>query len=567
MDVTAIKSNHSGVSDIDSEMVKSSADQPVVTKYQEERHSDTLIRELGDRHIRTTHKKINPVLNRTYQAKREHDVKKNQTVSESLAFLSDVLSGEKNVGIDTREYFSKKILEGMWSSEKEHNLVSIINEFPESLNHYIDSLADYYFNHLSSSEDIDAAEKFFNEKNIKFRSKSELVLFIRTKLNADNLMINMGDVEFCAEKTQLLLTFCEQLNALPVMKDNEGITLTENLSALKSELNMLHKDAELQDSVRESLDTAQNLIFAQRRSTIDYNNTLSVLMGKLADLRDSIAQRKLENDRELVQLQQKMSQLKVDKDIAEIEKKIKKSERLQTLFKWLGAILTAVMALLTVVTGGALAMTLAGVVAAMSIISEIVRTAGGPDIMAKIMEPVTKLIEVIQKSIKKMVMDYAKALGKSPEELKKLEKTMEIVAMVLAVVAVMALFVAVASVAGSIAGNVMGKVASEATKEAVKKAWAEIKILLLRITLTSTIVNSVSSVTLAELKADIIRQRADLDLDLELMDRITEIMNQIMATFSESQQELIALNEKISKSGKESFQRMKSILQQGPLAV
>ncbi|MCU6225267.1 hypothetical protein KWH83_12105, partial [Morganella morganii] len=75
------------------------------------------------------------------------------------------------------------------------------------------------------------------------------------------------------------------------------------------------------------------------------------------------------------------------------------------------------------------------------------------------------------------------------------------------------------------------------------------------------------SVVQADLKADITRQRADLDLDLELLDRITELMNQIMATFSESQQELIALNEKISKSGKESFQRMKAILQQGPLAV
>lgn len=567
MDVTAIKSNHSGVSDVDSDMVKPSADKPVVTKYQEKRHSDTLIRELGDRHIRPTHKKINPVLHRAYQAKAEHDVKKNKTVSESLAFLSDVLSGEKNISIDTREHFSKKILDGMWSSEKEYNLVGIINEFPQSLNHYIDSLADYYFNHLSSSEDNDAAEKLFNEKNIKFSSKSELVLFIRKKLNADNLLISMDNAEFCAEKTQLLLIFCGLLNALPVMKDNEGKKLTENLSALKSELNMLHKDAELQDSVRESLDAVQNLMFTQRQSTTDYNNTLSVLMGKLADLRDSIAQRKLENDRELMQLQQKMSQQKMDKDIEEIEKKIKKAERLQSLFKWLGAILTTVMALATVVTGGALAMKFAIVVAAISILSEMVRTAGGPDIMATIMAPVTKLVEVIQKSIKKFVMAFAKAMGKSPEELKKLEKTMEIVAMVLAVVVVMALLVVVASVAGPIVGKIGGQMVSKATKDAVRQAWVEIKIMLIRVMLASTIVNSVSSVTLADLNADITRQRADLDLDLQLLDRITEIMNQIMETFSESQQELIALNERISKSGKESFQRMKSILQQGPLAV
>ena len=354
---------------------------------------------------------------------------------------------------------------------------------------------------------------------------------------------------------------------LPVMKDITGLMLSEKSESLKAGLDTLNKDAEIQDMARESLEMAQNLISAQGKSTTEYNNSLSVLMGKLADLRDSISQRKLENDKELAQLQQKMSQLKVDKDIAEIEEKVKKAERLQALFKWLGPLLTAVMALLTVLTGGLMAKALAAVIVIMTIVSEIVKAAGGPDIMAKVMEPVTKLVEVIQKFIKSIVMDIAKALGKSPEELKKLEKTMEIVAMVLAVVAVMALFMAVASVAGSIAGKVGGQIVSEVTKETIKQAWVEIKAMLIRITLTSTIVNSASSVVQADLKANITRQRADLDLDLELLDRITELMNQIMATFSESQQELIALNEKISKSGKESFQRMKAILQQGPLAV
>ena len=137
----------------------------------------------------------------------------------------------------------------------------------------------------------------------------------------------------------------------------------------------------------------------------------------------------------------------------------------------------------------------------------------------------------------------------------------------LAVVVVMALLVVVASVAGPIAGKIGGQMVSKATKDAARQAWVEIKIMLIRVMLASTIVNSVSSVTLADLNSDITRHRADLDFDLQLLDRITEIMNQIMETFSESQQELIALNERISKSGKESFQRMKSILQQGPLAV
>lgn len=113
----------------------------------------------------------------------------------------------------------------------------------------------------------------------------------------------------------------------------------------------------------------------------------------------------------------------------------------------------------------------------------------------------------------------------------------------------------------------MGNFASEAMQAAIKSAFAQIQTVLINIMMTSTIINGASSVTNAVLQADAERLRADMDLDLEFLDRITEIMNQIMETFSESQKELIALNEKISKHGSESFQRMKSIIQQGQLAV
>ena len=219
------------------------------------------------------------------------------------------------------------------------------------------------------------------------------------------------------------------------------------------------------------------------------------------------------------------------------------------------------------ITGGLLAKALVAVIVIMTIISEIVKAAGGPDIMAKVMEPVTKLVQVIQKFIKDVAMVVGKAAGKSPEELKKLEKAMEIVAMVMAVIVVAALFMAVASAIGAIAGQVTAQVASEAMQTAIKSFFAQIQAVLINMMMSSTIVNGISSVTNGVLQADITRHRADMDTDLVLLDRITELMNQIMETFSESQKDLIALNEKVSKYGNESFQRMKSMLQQGQLAV
>lgn len=375
---------------------------------------------------------------------------------------------------------------------------------------------------------------------------------------------NTGD---CKDKTNLIKKLLDDISSLPKAKDQMWVIDPRGLALLKSELNILHNTAETLASARECLSAAQSLVNSNNQNTLEYNNSLAVLMGKLADLRDKIAQQKLENDRDLAQLQQLALQTKTDKDAADIAEKIKKAERLQALFKWLGPLLIAIMAVLTALTGGLLAKALAAVIVVMTIISEVVKAAGGPDIMAKVMEPAMKLTEAVQKFIKDIAMAMGKAQGKSPEELKKLEKTMGIVAMVLAVVVVAALFMALASAAGSIAGKVTGNFASEAMQEAIKSAFAQIQTMLINIMMTSTIINGAGSVTNAALQADAERLRADMDLDLEFLDRITEMMNQIMETFSGSHKELIALNEKISKYGSESFQRMKSIIQQGQLAV
>ncbi|MEM8377985.1 hypothetical protein Q4R82_19360, partial [Morganella morganii] len=290
---------------------------------------------------------------------------------------------------------------------------------------------------------------------------------------------------------------------------------------------------------------------------MNYSKSLTILMGKIADLRNKLAQRKLENDRLIATIQQKTLQDKTDADGAEMAKKIKKAERLQALFKWLGPLLIALMVILTALTGGLLAKALAAVIVVVTIISEIVKAAGGPDIMATIMTPVTKLVEVVQKFIKDMAMKIGQKLGLPPAELKKLEEKMEIIAMVLAVVVVMAVFAA----AGAVAGKVIGQVVSESVKEILRQVMVEVKRLLISMMLTSTVVNGINSVTQAELNKDVMKLNADIDLDQELLDKLMELMEKIMAAFSESQQDLNKMKEQLGKIGKDDFQRKKAIIQ------
>ena len=321
--------------------------------------------------------------------------------------------------------------------------------------------------------------------------------------------------------------------------------------------------ADIQDDAKDILKDTVNLFSAQRKSDTDFTNLLTILMGKIADLRDKLAQHKLENDRLIATAQQKTLQDKTDADGAEMAEKIKKAERLQAIFKWLGPLLIALMAVLTALTGGLLAKALVAVVVIVTIISEIVKATGGPDIMAKIMTPVTKLVEVVQKFIKDMAMKIGQKLGLPPAELKKLEEKMEIIAMVLAVVVVMAVFAA----AGAVAGKVIGQVVSESVKEILRQVMVEVKRLLISMMLTSTVVNGINSVTQAELNKDVMKLNADIDLDQELLDKLMELMEKIMAAFSESQQDLNKMKEQLGKIGKDDFQRKKAIIQSGPLAV
>ncbi|HCR3445427.1 type III secretion system translocon subunit SctE [Morganella morganii] len=534
--------------------------------------SERIIEELSDRYDKENSKKEKPQL-KGHQAVKQHDEKasaKKMSINEIFARFSDDLIEEqiKNSGVNSG--INSNFLKNIWSQSKECELDKNIVSYFNVLSERIDKISDYYFDVINNkSKDNDNISFFFTgDENITISDKKEFLVFFCKKLGMDALREimteNTGD---CKDKTNLIKKLLDDIISLPKAKDQAWVIDPRELALLKSELNILQNTAETLASARECLSLAQSLVNSNNQNTLEYNNSLAVLMGKLADLRDKIAQQKLENDRDLAQLQQLALQTKTDKDAADIAEKIKKAERLQALFKWLGPLLIAIMAVLTALTGGLLAKALAAVIVVMTIISEVVKAAGGPDIMAKVMEPAMKLIEAVQKFIKDIAMAIGKAQGKLPEELKKLEKTMEIVAMVLAVVVVAALFMALASVAGSIAGKVMGNFASEAMQAAIKSAFAQIQTMLINIMMTSTIINGASSVTNAVLQADAERLRADMDLDLEFLDRITEMMNQIMETFSESQKELIALNEKISKHGSESFQRMKSIIQQGQLAV
>lgn len=571
MDVSGIKSAQLAVSGVLAGEIDDTEKSKVINRQEDTSHSEKIIEELGERYNRENTKITKPQLNGK-PAGKQHDDKisaKKISISELFSLLSDNLSGEqiKSSGINQS---INNIMKNIWSEKKESDLSEDINNYAGILLGCVDELSERYFSVINNCDEMfDDIRLFFTEdKNIKINSKDEFSVFFNRKLGVDIVLKSLSEKGGDAGvKTALLENLLNDIISLPEIQDQMWVIEPQKLALLTSELNTLNTMAGVLASAKECLSAAQSLISMNNKNTVEYNNSLAVLMGKLADLRDQIAQKKLENDRELARLQQLALQVKTDKDAADIAEKLKKAERLQALFKWLGPLLTAIMAVLTALTGGLMAKALAAVIVIMTIVSEVVKAAGGPDIMAKIMEPVTKLVEVIQKFIKEIAMEIAKAQGKSPEELKKLEKTMEIVGMVLAVVVVMALFIAAASAGGAIAGKITGKFASEAMQAAMKSAFAQIQTMLTTLMMTTTIINSASSVTNGVLQADIVRHRADMDVDLVLMDRITELMNQIMAAFSESQKELIALNEKLSKYGNDSFQRIKSMLQQGQQAV
>lgn len=572
MDVSGIKSAQLNVSGELTGEIDDTEKSKVINRQEDTSHSDKIIEELGEKYNRENTKKTKPQLNRKLTEKPQDDKSsaKKISISELFSLLSDDLSGEqiKNSGIN--QSINNNVMKNIWSEKKESDLSESINNYAGILLGCVNELSERYFSVINNCDEMfDDIRLFFTEdKNIKINSKDEFSAFFNRKLGVDIILKSLSEKGGDARvKTVLLGKLLNDIISLPEIQDQIRVIEPQKLALLTSELNTLNTMAGVLASAKECLSAAQSLISMNNKNTVEYNNSLAVLMGKLADLRDQIAQKKLENDRELARLQQLALQVKTDKDAADIAEKIKKAERLQALFKWLGPLLTAIMAVLTALTGGLMAKALAAVIVIMTIVSEVVKAAGGPDIMAKIMEPVTKLVEVIQKFIKEIAMEIAKAQGKSPEELKKLEKTMEIVGMVLAVVVVMALFIAAASAGGAIAGKITGKFASEAMQAAMKSAFAQIQTMLTTLMMTTTIINSASSVTNGVLQADIVRHRADMDVDLVLMDRITELMNQIMAAFSESQKDLIALNEKLSKYGNDSFQRIKSMLQQGQQAV
>ncbi len=572
MDVSGIKSAQLAVSGVLAGEIDDTEKSKVINRQEDTSHSEKIIEELGERYNRENTKITKPQLNGK-PAGKQHDDKisaKKISISELFSLLSDNLSGEQIKSSGINQSINNNIMKNIWSEKKESDLSEDINNYAGILLGCVDELSERYFSVINNCDEMfDDIRLFFTEdKNIKINSKDEFSVFFNRKLGVDIVLKSLSEKGGDAGvKTALLENLLNDIISLPEIQDQMWVIEPQKLALLTSELNTLNTMAGVLASAKECLSAAQSLISMNNKNTVEYNNSLAVLMGKLADLRDQIAQKKLENDRELARLQQLALQVKTDKDAADIAEKIKKAERLQALFKWLGPLLTAIMAVLTALTGGLMAKALAAVIVIMTIVSEVVKAAGGPDIMAKIMEPVTKLVEVIQKFIKEIAMEIAKAQGKSPEELKKPEKTMEIVGMVLAVVVVMALFIAAASAGGPIAGKITGKFASEAMQAAMKSAFAQIQTMLTTLMMTTTIINSASSVTNGVLQADIVRHRADMDVDLVLMDRITELMNQIMAAFSESQKELIALNEKLSKYGNDSFQRIKSMLQQGQQAV
>lgn len=487
------------------------------------------------------------------------------------SLLTDFFSDEKLKFNSRAHGYNHKFLEGLWSSEKENQLKECILDSAYLINDHVGAVADYYFSLMDENSDLlteipdgELKNKLTGNEVDKFKNKAEIVEYLRKRTGADEVIKSINtESALCKDKTKLFKSLSDELNKLPFPDDEVGMLLSGNRDEINAELISLYILSGIQDDAKDILKDTVNLFSAQRKSDTDFTNSLTILMGKIADLRDKLAQHKLENDRLIATAQQKTLQDKTDADGVEMAEKIKKAERLQAIFKWLGPLLIALMAVLTALTGGLLAKALVAVIVVVTIISEIVKATGGPDIMAKIMTPVTKLVEVIQKFIKDIAMKIGQKLGLPPAELKKLKEKMEIIAMVLAVVVVMAVFAA----AGAVAGKVIGQVASETVKEVLRQVMVEVKKLLITMMLTSTIVKGANSVIQAKLNEDIMKLNADIDLDQELLDKLMALIEQIMAAFSESQQDLNKMKEQLGKIGKDDFQRKKSIIQSGMLAV
>ncbi|MEY1089617.1 hypothetical protein AB7160_12220 [Morganella morganii] len=551
--------------------IKSEEKQNITNNYSGKVSSE-VVSDLSKKATGVNNDKNKPVLNKN-NLEVKGDIKGSSDFSFNMlcSLLTDFFSDEKLKFNSRAHGYNHKFLEGLWSSEKENQLNECILDSADLINDHIDAIADYYFSLMDGNSDLlekmpdgELKNKLTGNGVGKFKNKSEIVEYLRKRTGADEVIKNINtESALCKDKTKLFKSLSDELNKLPFPDDEVGMLLSGSRDEINAELTSLYILSGIQDDAKDILKDTVNLFSAQRKSDTNFTNSLTILMGKIADLRDKLAQHKLENDRLIATAQQKTLQNKIDADGAEIAEKIKKAERLQAIFKWLGPLLIALMAVLTALTGGLLAKALVAVVVIVTIISEIVKATGGPDIMAKIMTPVTKLVEVVQKFIKDMAMKIGQKLGLPPAELKKLEEKMEIIAMVLAVVVVMAMFAA----AGAVAGKVIGQVASETVKEVLKQVMAEVKKLLITMMLTSTIVNGANSIIQAKLNEDVMKLNSDIDLDQELLDKLMALMEKIMAAFSESQQDLNKMKEQLGKIGKDDFQRKKSIIQSGMLAV
>ncbi|QQO72213.1 type III secretion system translocon subunit SctE [Morganella morganii] len=551
--------------------IKSEEKQNITNNYSGKVSSE-VVSDLSKKATGVNNDKNKPVLNKN-NLEVKGDIKGSSDFSFNMlcSLLTDFFSDEKLKFNSRAHGYNHKFLEGLWSSEKENQLNECILDSADLINDHIDAIADYYFSLMDGNSDLlekmpdgELKNKLTGNGVGKFKNKSEIVEYLRKRTGVDEVIKNINtESALCKDKTKLFKSLSDELNKLPFPDDEVGMLLSGSRDEINAELTSLYILSGIQDDAKDILKDTVNLFSAQRKSDTNFTNSLTILMGKIADLRDKLAQHKLENDRLIATAQQKTLQNKIDADGAEMAEKIKKAERLQAIFKWLGPLLIALMAVLTALTGGLLAKALVAVVVIVTIISEIVKATGGPDIMAKIMTPVTKLVEVVQKFIKDMAMKIGQKLGLPPAELKKLEEKMEIIAMVLAVVVVMAMFAA----AGAVAGKVIGQVASETVKEVLKQVMAEVKKLLITMMLTSTIVNGANSIIQAKLNEDVMKLNSDIDLDQELLDKLMALMEKIMAAFSESQQDLNKMKEQLGKIGKDDFQRKKSIIQSGMLAV
>lgn len=505
---------------------------------------------------------------------------------EVLAKIQDYFFSEQIKKYKNSSDVNKKQYAYIMTDKQISVLNKNIDELSNVVNNYIDKLSDYYYGVFKCPEgfieyfdypggmdkvflakfDKEMKEEFISvAKNEKLEgalvtdemATKAFKKYLAEKLNISNVYRTLFNKEKTSEeKIKIVSELLNDFSELPSENSAAGKKWINDLGNLHSELSYLHSQVKLYDSMAAYCEQVANSD-SDNNSDDRYENELAVIMAKLSDLREKMMQSKIESEIRVQQLQQLALQAKTEKEAADIEMKIKEAEELQALFKWLAPLIAFILLILAALTAGTMtAFIVALIFTVVMVIDAILDSLGKAGIMSTLMTPFTKLMEEIQQLIKNIALEVARAEGKSEKELRELEMYMEIIAMVVAMAVMVALMAALSAMIGKLVGHFL----SESVKQIIKEIMKEVQRAMIVMSVSNVVTGGINTILQAQISEEVSRRIADIEFSQQLIDSLTEMMNRLMASFSENQEELRALNEKTSAMARDSFRNRKAIL-------